>query len=113
MWSTFPPDLPCDVISRFLKGAPPRGLIATPKLPFETVYSILQHHFRPPPTAPSTNPVQVLESIIQRKDAEIVAYIENLAKTDRDIEVMREEILTLNIKLHETTRRTEGMIKQR
>jgi predicted RNase H-like nuclease (RuvC/YqgF family) len=55
----------------------------------------------------------VLESIIQRKDAEIVAYIENLAKTDRHIEVMREEILTLNIKLQETTRRIEAIIEQR
>jgi hypothetical protein len=94
-----PSDLPRDVISRFFIRPPLRAFITTTKLPFETIYSILQQHFRPPPTAPSTNPVQVLESIIQRKDAEIVAYIENLAKADRDIEVMRGEIFTVNIKL--------------
>jgi predicted nucleic acid-binding Zn-ribbon protein len=54
----------------------------------------------------------VLERIIQRKDAEIVAYPENLAKTDRHLEVMCEEILTLNIKLQETTRRIEAIIEQ-
>jgi hypothetical protein len=86
--------------------------MATTNLPFETIYSILQYHFRPPPTAPSMNPVQVPERIIQRKAAEIVACIDSFAKADRHIEVMREEIVTLDIKREETTRRTEAMIEQ-